>query len=115
MNRTDPKSAHYPIDPARLDLIEEFRRKPKGPHSAELLKVVHRMRWSGEGGRLGVTPVDPGRVWMLVELPAVRGGPIRRLPDYTFTSLEDAEWAVFKIRWEAITGCKIPSNLEDRP
>jgi hypothetical protein len=47
MLTTDPNSAHYPIDPNRLDLVAEFKRSPKGPHSPELQKVLHRMRWSG--------------------------------------------------------------------
>ncbi len=107
MLRTDPHTAHYKVDPNRTDLVDEFRRAPKGPHSAELQKVLHRMRWSGEGGRFAVVPVDPGRVWMLCRLPERRGEPIETFKDTTFRSLAEAEWHVFKIRWQAITGVAI--------
>ena len=111
---TDPATAHYKIDPARLDLVEEFRRAPKGPYSSELQKIMHRMRWSGEGGRFALIPVDPGKTWMLALLPTKRGEPVKQFPDRIFTSLSDAEWAVFKIRWEAITGVAIPEELDKR-
>ncbi len=112
---TDPKTAHYPIDAERRDLIEEFRRSPKGPYSSELQKIVHRMRWSGEGGRFALMPVVPGKTWMLMLLPARRGDPIVPQPDQIFTSLEDAEWAVFKLRWKAITEHAIPEDLDTTP
>lgn len=112
---TDPKTAHYPIDPARLDLIDEFRRAPKGPYSPELQKIVHRMRWAGEGGRFALMPVVPGRLWRLMQLPSKRGEKLAPYEDWTFTSLEDAEWAVFKIRWKAITGQAVPAELDQRP
>lgn len=40
--------AHWPIDQSRLDLVEEYCRKPRGPHGDELQKLLHRMRWSGD-------------------------------------------------------------------
>ena len=65
----------YQIDPTRLDLAEEFKRKPYGRHSAELQRVLNRMRtepFDGhyvlirEGrfgpyklGCFGATPADP--------------------------------------------------------
>jgi hypothetical protein len=52
---------------------------------------------------------------MLALLPNRRGEPIKQFPDRIFISLEDAEWAVFKIRWETITGTKIPEELGNRP
>ncbi|WP_346891235.1 hypothetical protein [uncultured Roseibium sp.] len=113
MLRTNPETAHYEIDPARLDLALEFRRYPKGPHSAELQKVVHRMRWSGAGGRYCLIPVEPGRRWMLALLPERRGAPIRTFPETTFTSINDAEWHVFKIRWQVLAGSALPESLED--
>ena len=46
----DPGSAHWEIDPARLDLATEFRRAPRGPHSDDLQRVLHRMRWQALTG-----------------------------------------------------------------
>jgi hypothetical protein len=67
----------FDIDPTRLDLAEEFRRKPYGRHSAELQRVLNRMRTEPfEGhyvllrdgrfgpwrlGTFGATPADPIR------------------------------------------------------
>lgn len=113
MLRTSPSTAQFEIDPSRLDLAQEFRKSPKGPHSAELQKIVHRMRWSGAGGRYCIVPVEPGRRWMLALLPEKRGGPIQTFPETSFTSINDAEWHVFKIRWQALTGSSLPEDLDD--
>lgn len=104
----DPADAHYVIDPARVDLAEEFRRNPKGPHSAELMKVLHRMRWSGEGGRFVLVTLDPGRRWMLGRLPGARGVPVETFANRIYTDVNEAEWDVFRIRWKAITGRELP-------
>ena len=114
MLEIDPLAAHYPIDPDRLDLVEEFRRAPKGFHSDDLQKVLHRMRWSGEAQRYCAIVVEPGRKWMLGRLPAARGQPIEKVADRTFTSLADIEWEVFCRRWEAITGRALPGDLRNR-
>ena len=103
----DPAAAHYPIDPARLDLVEEFRRSPKGPHSPELQKVLHRMRWGGVAGRYVLITLEPGRRWMLGRLPERRGAPVERFANRIYTSAVDAEWDVFKVRWEALTGRRL--------
>ncbi len=112
-----PEAAHYEIDPTRLDLVEEFRRNPRGPHGTDLQKLLHRMRWAGdpeEGGRYILLVQEPGRRWMLARLPRRRGAPIEPIPNQIFTSLEAAEWEVFKRRWRALTGqelsdgCPIP-------
>lgn len=114
MLEIDPLAAHYPIDPDRLDLVEEFRRAPKGPHSDALQKVLHRMRWSGEARRYCAVVVEPGRKWMLGRLPLKRGQPIETFPDTIFTSLADVEWEVFRRRWEAITGRAIAPRSQDQ-
>jgi hypothetical protein len=43
-----PEAAHWQVDTTRLDLVEEFRRKPRGPHGDDLQKLLHRMRWTGD-------------------------------------------------------------------
>ena len=101
-----PEAAHYEVDPTRLDLVEEFRRQPRGPHGDELQKLLHRMRWAGDpeqGGRFVLMVVEPGKRWMLGRLPRRRGAPIEPVANQVFTSLEAAEWEVFKRRWQALT------------
>ena len=110
MLEIDPAAAQYPIDPDRLDIVEEFRLAPRGPHSDELQKVLHRMRWRGEVRRYCALVVEPGRRWALGRLPDKRGQPVERLGDRTYTSLADIEWEVFCRRWEAITGRVPPTH-----
>jgi hypothetical protein len=104
----DPEAAHWPVDPDRLDLVEEFRRAPRGPHGEELQKLLHRMRWSGVGGRYVLVTLEPGRRWVLGRLPGTRGTPVETWPNRVFIDLAEAEWEVFRIRWEALTGRRIP-------
>ena len=104
----DPSAAHYQVDPSRLDLVEEFRRKPRGPHSDALQKVLHVMRWSGVTGRWVLITLEPNRRWMLGRLPEKRGVPMETFANRIFTRIEDAEWEIFRLRWEALTGTKLP-------
>jgi len=111
-----PSAAHWPVDPTRHDLVEEFRRNPRGPHGADLQKLLHRMRWAGDpeaGGRYVLLVREPGRSWVLARLPAARGAPIEPIPNQVFTSLAAAEWEVFKRRWHALTGEVLPGSIED--
>jgi hypothetical protein len=108
MLHNDPSDARYPIDPDRLDLVEEFRRNPRGPHSEPLQKVLHRMRWSGTGGRWVLITVEPGRRWMLGLLSEQRGVPVKTFPNRIYTSTVAAEWDIFRLRWEALTGRALP-------
>ena len=105
-----PEAAHAPIDPARTDLVEEFRRNPRGPHGDALQRLLHRMRWAGDPdqpGRYVLLVQEPGRRWMLARLPRRRGAPVEPIPNQVFTSLADAEWEVFKRRWTALTGQEV--------
>ena len=107
-------AAHWPVDPGRLDLVEEFRARPRGPHSEELQKLLHRMRWSGdleESGRYVLVVKEPGRRWVLGRLPRVRGKPVELLSNRVFTSLAAAEWEVFKRWWEKLTGTRLPESF----
>ena len=93
----------YEIDPSRLDLAKEFRRKPYGRHSAELQRVLNRMRTEPlEGhyvlvreGRFG--PFKLGCLGRKPSDPITYTGAI-------FQTRTEAEWAVFKLRWKRLTG-----------
>src|ERR1700722_17254292 len=109
-------AAHWPVDASRLDLVEEFRRKPRGPNGDELQKLLHRMRWSGDpeaDGRYVLVVVEPGRRWVLGRLPRLRGKPVELLSNQVFTSIAEAEWEVFKRRWEALTGQPLPQSFKE--
>ena len=113
------EAAHWPIDPTRLDLVEEFRRQPRGPHGEDLQKLLHRMRWAGDfetgAGRYILVVKTPGKEWQLGRLPRERGKPIEVMGNRLFTSIAEAEWEVFKLRWEALTGKPLPDHLRDAP
>ncbi|MGI4954812.1 MAG: hypothetical protein ACRYGM_23645 [Janthinobacterium lividum] len=108
---TRPESAHWPIDPARIDLAREFFGQPRGPHSDDLQRLLHRMRWSGAGPRHVLVVLEPNRRWMLARLPARRGQRVETFPNHVFTSLADAERAVFRLRWATLTGTPLPDDL----
>ena len=94
----------YPIEPRHKEQAREFKKNPFGPHSAELQRILNRMRWEPLKGKFVLVCTKPHEEWTLAELPGERGKPITMHPDQVFTSLADAEWAVFKKRWKRITG-----------
>lgn len=97
----------YEIDPERLDLAREFRARPHGRHSAELQRVLNRMRLQPLAGRYALVVVEPYRRWMLARLSGRRGVPPTLFPDRQFDDIAEAEWAIFRLRWEALTGRRL--------
>ena len=96
--------SHFRIDPARTDLVREFRDRPFGPYSPDLQHVLNRMRWSPLGGRHVLVTRVPYREWALATLTGRRGDAPVVDETRVFESLAEAEWAVFRLRWEALTG-----------
>ena len=101
----------YEIDPDRTDLAKEFRSDPFGQHSPELQLRLNRMRKGSARGRLalGVTGTNE---YTLAELSGVRGVPPALLDEHRFENPAAAEWAVFQLRWERLTGHAL--ELEQR-
>jgi hypothetical protein len=108
---SDPGAARYAPDAARTALAREFRANIRGPYSKPLQQLVHRMRWGAWQGRYVLLVLEPGRRWGLARMPAERGQPVEVFPDCVFDSLEEAEWHVFQLRWQLITGR--PLELQD--
>lgn len=96
--------SHYVIDSTRLDLVDEFKANPLGPHSAELQRIVTRLRSEHSAGHYVLVARVPHREWVLARLSGSRGVDLTLMENHVFTSIVDAEWAVFKLRWEAATG-----------
>jgi hypothetical protein len=95
----------YKIDPRRdRELVDEFRRQPIGHHSPNLQRVLNTLRGGPLEGKYVLVCTKPFREWVLGRHPGERGRPIEFLREHTFTSLEEAEWAVFRLRWKAHTG-----------
>ena len=109
---SDPNALRYVIDPQRLDLVEEFRTSPLGVHGAELRKMLARMRWGKAEGRLVLIVLEAGKAWRLSRIPERRGDPMPFVDDRIFTSLAEAEWHVFKLRWQTMTGATLPPEYQ---
>ena len=99
--------SHYPIDPSRTDLAREFMANPMGPHSAALQRIVTRMRDTDDAGRYALVTRVAYKEWVLAQLSGQRGVDLTLNEDQVFTSIEDGERAVFKLRWELITGAPL--------
>ena len=94
----------YEIDPARLDLVQEFRDNPDGPHSLELTLVVNRLRLMPVADRHILICTQREREWTLAKMPSKRGAKVELFKDRVFNSYDDAVREVFKLRWETVTG-----------
>ena len=94
----------YEIDPSRTDLVEEFRRNPGGPHSAELALVVNRLRLGPLGERFIIVCTRRGREWAVGRMPSARGQPVELLAGRVFDDYDDAVREVFRLRWRAVIG-----------
>lgn len=92
------------VDPDRRDLVDEFRRRPLGPYSGDLQRLLNVLRSEPLAGKHVLVCTEPGRAWVLAQLGGAPGQPVRILGDHVFRSLEEAEWAVFRRRWERLTG-----------
>lgn len=99
-----PDAVHYHLSPDRLDLASEFRAHIRGPYSKDLSMLLARMRWGPAAGRYLLIVIEPGVRWQLARMPAGRGTPVERIAGVEFTSLDDAEWHVFKLRWAQLCG-----------
>ncbi|MBL8699470.1 MAG: hypothetical protein JNK67_13925 [Alphaproteobacteria bacterium] len=90
-------------DPARVDLAREFRAKPFGGHSVELQQLLHLMRAGPIEGRHFLYINKPHQEWTLARMSDTQ--PLRPiLVGPVFTDLAAAEWHVFKLRWQQLTG-----------
>ncbi len=100
----------YDIDPKRIGLAAEFKARPYGEHSPDLQYLLNLMRKPrGEPFHVLVVTV-PGEQWTLALMePGAPAPP--KLTNTVFTSLEEAEWHVFKLRWQALTGAGAAARL----
>lgn len=97
----------YEIDPTRLDLAEEFRNKPYGRHSAELQRILNRMRTEPFEGHYVLLRDGRFGPWRLGQFGATPADPITPT-GHVFQSVREAEWVVFKLRWKRLTGQDLP-------
>jgi hypothetical protein len=94
----------YKIDPSRSDLVEEFRNNPGGPYSSELTLIVNRLRLMPVADRHVLVCTRRAREWVLAKIPSTRGAKVELFEDQVFDNYDEAVWAVFKMRWQTVTG-----------
>jgi len=79
-----------------IQLAREFRAQPIGYHSAGLTRLLSHLRAGGMEGKYCIICIEPHRNWAIGRLSAQRGVP-PALQDNRGT-LDEAEWAIFKLR-----------------
>ena len=84
-------------------LAEEFRRDPFGRHGPELQRLLNAMRSPAVNGGYVLLCTKPHREWTLGRLTGSPEEPVELFRECVFTSLADAEWHVFKLRWRTLT------------
>ncbi len=99
----------YRIDPEDKRPVEEFRANPIGLHSADLQKLLNVFRGAAMEDKFVLLCTKPHEEWILAQLPGQRGGKLHVHRNRVFTSIAEAEWEIFKIRWKHHTG----ETLED--
>jgi N,N-dimethylformamidase len=97
----------YEIDPSRIELALEFKARPYGEHSPDLQYLLNLMRKPRDQPFHVLVMTAAGEQWTLAVMePGAAAAP--KLTNAVFTSLEAAEWHVFKLRWQALTGEELP-------
>lgn len=102
-----------PVDPARMDLVAEFRRSPLGPHSEELVHLLWNLRAQTPNGRYVLERVGRDR-WRALHLIGGRRPRREQVPEPPYETREDAEWAIFRLRWRDHTGIALPIGRGER-
>jgi hypothetical protein len=99
------------VNPKRLDLAAEFMANPIGAHSAELQQILWLFRGALPEDKHVLVCLEPYRRWMLAQMDGRPGKKLKLHPKKIFRSLEDAERAVFRLRWKHYTGQSLPPKL----
>jgi hypothetical protein len=97
----------YNIKPEDKQFIDEFKKTPIGHHSPGLQRVLNLFRGEAMAGKYVLICTKPHKEWMLGQLTGVRGERIR-MTNQTFTSIDEAEWFVFKQRWAKYANETLP-------
>jgi hypothetical protein len=84
--------------------VAELRERPHGRHSPGLQRILNVMRGTPLEGRYVLVCTRPFREWRLGRHPGARGRRIEIVEGHVFRSREEAEWAVFRLRWKELAG-----------
>lgn len=90
--------------------IEEFRRKPVGQHSAFLQQRINIMRSEPVEGKYVLLCTKPHKEWVLAQMNG-RKKPMTIHSNVVFHDIVEAEYEIFRRRWERHFGTRIPHDL----
>lgn len=85
-------------------VADEFAARPFGTHSPQLQAVLERMRSVAIPGKTFLYMLEQHRRWALARMSRTEPLHLEVAPDHVFTSIEDAERAVFAHRFAALRG-----------
>ena len=86
----------HSVDPSRLDLCNEFRESPIGPHSPDLQKLIKLLRWERIESRYLLVQPKRGQPWLLAHTTGPKAHPLEIFWNQEFTDLPSDYWALFK-------------------
>lgn len=86
--------------PPSREFAREFRASPLGHHSPGLQQLLVLFRGAPMDGKFVLVCTEPHARWKLGQLSGRRGEPVKVFDAVEFTSRAEAEWEVFKRRWE---------------
>jgi hypothetical protein len=93
--------------------IEEFRRKPIGPHSPGLQRLLNVMRLYRGGFQYVLVCRVPFSEYSIGKMFPNRTAPIEIEEAATYSTREEAEWELFCRRWTEHTGEQISTSYRD--
>ena len=77
------------------ELIEAHRRNPAGPHSDALERLLNYFRRAAVEDKYAILTAKPFAAYRVVALSGRRGVAPRAVDDQVYTSIEQAQHAVF--------------------
>jgi hypothetical protein len=97
------------LDPAQaLACAREFIKAPTHrPASDDLQLILNRLHGMPLEGRYVLFQRKAWKSWCVARLNG-RGIPVTLYEDQQFSSLEDGERAIFRLRWKEETGTELP-------
>ena len=100
---------------ADRDLAFEYRDHPTAPHGPRLQHILNVLRGGPLAGKYVLYNTVPHREWLLARQTGEREAPLEVFKGCKFTSLAEAEWEVFKLRWTAHGGPALAGETVVRP
>jgi hypothetical protein len=92
------------------EAILEFRRRPVGQHSPFLQQRLNIMRGEAVEGKYVLLCTKPHEEWVLAQMNG-RKRPLTIHGNVVFHDIIEAEYEIFRRRWERHFGKKIPPDL----